>query len=140
MVIGVYRMMRVGAILSSPVVDGNVIYVGSSDGNLYALMCVLRAGQRPAIQPPRWRRYKEAQASSRRLWRDFPYHTIVVSSADSRGAVEVAGTIHCQSGVGSLAVLTSGEVVEDSESLRACGGKKSESRRQDSQYDERCRS
>jgi outer membrane protein assembly factor BamB len=38
MVIGVYRMLRVGAILSSPVVVGNVLYVGSSDGNLYALM------------------------------------------------------------------------------------------------------
>ena len=38
MVIGVYRMLRVGAILSSPVVVGDVVYVGSSDGNLYALM------------------------------------------------------------------------------------------------------
>ena len=38
MIVGVYRMLRVGAILSSPVVVGDVVYVGSSDGNLYALM------------------------------------------------------------------------------------------------------
>ncbi len=38
MVIGVNKMMSVGAILSSPVVVGNVVYVGSTDGNLYALM------------------------------------------------------------------------------------------------------
>ena len=38
MVIGVYKMMTVGAVLSSPVVADNIIYVGSSDGNLYALM------------------------------------------------------------------------------------------------------
>ena len=38
MVIGVNKMMSVGAILSSPVVANNVIYVGSSDGFLYALM------------------------------------------------------------------------------------------------------
>ena len=31
-------MMSVGAILSSPVVVNNVIYVGSADGFLYALM------------------------------------------------------------------------------------------------------
>jgi outer membrane protein assembly factor BamB len=31
------RMMTVGAILSSPVVADGVIYVGSTDGNLYAL-------------------------------------------------------------------------------------------------------
>jgi outer membrane protein assembly factor BamB len=30
--------MSVGAVLSSPVVVDNVIYVGSADGNLYALM------------------------------------------------------------------------------------------------------
>ena len=36
-VIGVRKMMSVGAILSSPVVVGNVLYVGSSDGYLYAL-------------------------------------------------------------------------------------------------------
>ena len=38
MVIGVNKMMTVGAVLSSPVVVNKVIYVGSSDGNLYALM------------------------------------------------------------------------------------------------------
>jgi eukaryotic-like serine/threonine-protein kinase len=38
MVIGVEKMMSVGAILSSPTVAGNVIYVGSTDGNVYALM------------------------------------------------------------------------------------------------------
>lgn len=38
MVIGVNKMMTVGVVLSSPVVVSNVIYVGSSDGNLYALM------------------------------------------------------------------------------------------------------
>jgi len=37
MVIGVNKMMTVGAVLSSPVVVDNVIYVGSADGNLYAL-------------------------------------------------------------------------------------------------------
>ena len=38
MVVGVKRIMNMGAVLSSPVVAGNVIYVGSADGNLYALM------------------------------------------------------------------------------------------------------
>jgi outer membrane protein assembly factor BamB len=38
MVIGVSKMMTVGAMLSSPVVVNNVIYVGSTDGFLYALM------------------------------------------------------------------------------------------------------
>ena len=38
MVVGVYKMLSVGSILSSPAVVKNVIYVGSSDGNLYALM------------------------------------------------------------------------------------------------------
>jgi eukaryotic-like serine/threonine-protein kinase len=38
MMIGVDKMMSVGSILSSPVVVDNVIYVGSADGNLYALM------------------------------------------------------------------------------------------------------
>lgn len=38
MVIGVHKMMSVGAILSSPVVANDVIYVGSTDGFLYALM------------------------------------------------------------------------------------------------------
>jgi len=38
MVVGVDKMMSVGAILSSPVVANDVIYFGSTDGNLYALM------------------------------------------------------------------------------------------------------
>jgi outer membrane protein assembly factor BamB len=38
MVSGVQKMMAVGAILSSPVVDGNTVYVGSADGNIYTLM------------------------------------------------------------------------------------------------------
>lgn len=37
-IIGVRKMLSVGAILSSPVVVKDVVYVGSSDGNLYALM------------------------------------------------------------------------------------------------------
>lgn len=37
MVAGVQKMMSVGAILSSPVVAGNAVYVGSTDGNIYAL-------------------------------------------------------------------------------------------------------
>jgi eukaryotic-like serine/threonine-protein kinase len=37
MVSGVERVMSMGAILSSPVVAGNVVYIGSADGNLYAL-------------------------------------------------------------------------------------------------------
>jgi outer membrane protein assembly factor BamB len=37
MVAGVDRTMSMGAILSSPVVVGNVVYVGSADGSLYAL-------------------------------------------------------------------------------------------------------
>jgi outer membrane protein assembly factor BamB len=37
MIIGVDKMLAVGAILSSPVIVNNVIYVGSADGNLYAL-------------------------------------------------------------------------------------------------------
>jgi eukaryotic-like serine/threonine-protein kinase len=38
MVSGVQKMMVVGAIFSSPVVAGNIVYVGSTDGNVYALM------------------------------------------------------------------------------------------------------
>jgi len=38
MVAGVQKMMSVGAILSSPAVAGNGVYVGSTDGNVYALM------------------------------------------------------------------------------------------------------
>jgi len=37
MVAGVDRMMSMGSILSSPVVVGNIVYVGSADGNLYAV-------------------------------------------------------------------------------------------------------
>ncbi len=36
-VIGVQKMMSVGAILSSPVVVDDVVYFGSTDGNLYAV-------------------------------------------------------------------------------------------------------
>jgi outer membrane protein assembly factor BamB len=37
MVVGVDRMMSVGAVLSSPVPDGDSVYFGSWDGQLYAL-------------------------------------------------------------------------------------------------------
>ena len=37
MYIDFYRFISVGAILSSPIVDRGVLYVGSMDGNLYAL-------------------------------------------------------------------------------------------------------
>lgn len=37
-IVGVSKMMSVGAILSSPVVANNTIYFGSTDGNVYALM------------------------------------------------------------------------------------------------------
>ncbi|HKF02832.1 MAG TPA: PQQ-binding-like beta-propeller repeat protein [Candidatus Sulfotelmatobacter sp.] len=30
--------MSMGAVIGSPVVAGSVVYVGSADGNLYALM------------------------------------------------------------------------------------------------------
>jgi eukaryotic-like serine/threonine-protein kinase len=36
-IIGVQKMMQVGAILSSPAIADSTIYVGSTDGNLYAL-------------------------------------------------------------------------------------------------------
>jgi eukaryotic-like serine/threonine-protein kinase len=38
MVSGVQKMMLVGAVLSSPVVDGDTIYFGSADNSVYALM------------------------------------------------------------------------------------------------------
>jgi outer membrane protein assembly factor BamB len=38
MIIGVHKLLSVGAILSSPVIADDIVYVGSSDGNLYALM------------------------------------------------------------------------------------------------------
>jgi len=37
MVLAVDRIMSLGSIVSSPAVDGGVIYFGSADGNLYAL-------------------------------------------------------------------------------------------------------
>jgi eukaryotic-like serine/threonine-protein kinase len=37
LVIGTARMMSVGAVLSSPVIDGDTLYVGSTDGQLYAI-------------------------------------------------------------------------------------------------------
>jgi eukaryotic-like serine/threonine-protein kinase len=37
MVIGVHKLFTMGTILSSPVVVGNTVYFGSTDGNLYAL-------------------------------------------------------------------------------------------------------
>jgi eukaryotic-like serine/threonine-protein kinase len=37
MVAGISKVHTVGTILSSPVVSGSVVYVGSADGNLYAL-------------------------------------------------------------------------------------------------------
>jgi outer membrane protein assembly factor BamB len=37
LVIGTDRMMSVGAVLSSPVVDADTLYFGSWDGQLYAL-------------------------------------------------------------------------------------------------------
>jgi outer membrane protein assembly factor BamB len=37
MVIGVEKMHSVGMILTSPVISGNAVYIGSTDGNLYAL-------------------------------------------------------------------------------------------------------
>jgi outer membrane protein assembly factor BamB len=37
LITGVARMMSVGAVLSSPVIDGDTLYVGSWDGQLYAI-------------------------------------------------------------------------------------------------------
>lgn len=37
LIVGVSRMHTVGMFLSSPVISGKVIYIGSTDGNLYAL-------------------------------------------------------------------------------------------------------
>ncbi len=34
---GMQKMMAVGAILSSPAIANGTIYVGSADGNIYAL-------------------------------------------------------------------------------------------------------
>jgi outer membrane protein assembly factor BamB len=38
MMVGIQKMMAVGAILSSPAVANGTIYVGSADGNVYALI------------------------------------------------------------------------------------------------------
>jgi outer membrane protein assembly factor BamB len=38
MVSGVNKILTVGTFLSSPVIVNNTIYVGSTDGNLYALI------------------------------------------------------------------------------------------------------
>ncbi|MGA9242463.1 MAG: PQQ-binding-like beta-propeller repeat protein, partial [Silvibacterium sp.] len=35
--IGIAKLHTVGTILSSPVISGSVVYIGSADGNLYAL-------------------------------------------------------------------------------------------------------
>jgi outer membrane protein assembly factor BamB len=37
LVLGMWKMMSVGAVLSSPVVERDMIYFGSTDGNLYAI-------------------------------------------------------------------------------------------------------
>jgi eukaryotic-like serine/threonine-protein kinase len=37
LVIGVWKMLSIGAVLSSPVVEQGMIYFGSTDGNLYAI-------------------------------------------------------------------------------------------------------
>ena len=37
MLVGISKLRAVGPILASPVVSGDVVYIGSSDGNLYAL-------------------------------------------------------------------------------------------------------
>ena len=37
MLVGISKLHAVGTILSSPVISGDVIYIGSTDGNLYAL-------------------------------------------------------------------------------------------------------
>jgi outer membrane protein assembly factor BamB len=37
LIVGVWKMMSVGAVLSSPAVDGATVYFGSADGNLHAI-------------------------------------------------------------------------------------------------------
>ncbi|HMD22103.1 MAG TPA: PQQ-binding-like beta-propeller repeat protein [Alloacidobacterium sp.] len=37
MLVGIGKLHTVGTILSSPVISGNVVYIGTADGNLYAL-------------------------------------------------------------------------------------------------------
>jgi outer membrane protein assembly factor BamB len=36
-VVGLYKLLDVGAVLSSPAIAGDTIYFGSSDGNVYAV-------------------------------------------------------------------------------------------------------
>jgi eukaryotic-like serine/threonine-protein kinase len=37
LIVGVWRMMSIGSVLSSPAVDANAVYFGSADGNVYAV-------------------------------------------------------------------------------------------------------
>jgi outer membrane protein assembly factor BamB len=37
MVLGVWKMLSIGAVLSSPVIERDMIYFGSTDGNVYAI-------------------------------------------------------------------------------------------------------
>ena len=37
MIVGVYKLFATGSVLSSPVVAGDSVYFGSTDGNLYAV-------------------------------------------------------------------------------------------------------
>jgi len=37
LVLGVSKMLSIGAVLSSPVIERDVIYFGSTDGNVYAI-------------------------------------------------------------------------------------------------------
>ena len=37
MVVGMMKMLTVGAILSTPAVGGGLVYFGSADGNVYAV-------------------------------------------------------------------------------------------------------
>ncbi|MGC1294344.1 MAG: PQQ-binding-like beta-propeller repeat protein [Alloacidobacterium sp.] len=37
MIVGISKLHAVGTILSSPVISGSVVYIGTADGNLYAL-------------------------------------------------------------------------------------------------------
>ena len=37
LVMGVWKMLSIGAVLSSPVIERDVIYFGSTDGNVYAI-------------------------------------------------------------------------------------------------------
>ena len=37
LIVGVWRMMSVGAVLASPAISGGAAYFGSTDGNIYAI-------------------------------------------------------------------------------------------------------